>query len=648
MNNNEAQRILDKGAIPFCKFRRAIKDNDILSEEEKQALYDIVISCEKAREDGSDYDYSEAIDRVANVINNHPATRDYDLGYNDVPMVAMEMPFLIKQVLFYLYYQIKIAENGKKSNKFTIEDFMARLSSNGVCKTKKFLNVGGLTPEKYFTMTQYNQPINPCKYKGQKKEELAEAIKNLAYQAGSYTYYVDVFGGSGSATTALFPQDKVKQVYNEKNRAVYNLFEVISSERYKEMQKAIQNIQEDLRSDSFDFDRFYKFDIASTIDKYIEFKENNKNLDERALDAIDEEKELLSMVGAKFIFDENRVINFMTEFPQKVDEYVSSSSYDGVPIEEMRTWNTKEDFENNFRIIRCFSDEYLGFFGVRNMTGRYSLGNVYSSYFNYLNDIRKIKALGYFAHFYLLRNTAGKISEDRKVEYAVGEIYLQYMSTQGDIISSAILAFNAPMVEHNSKSIVNSFMADKLLEDEIKEFHNRVSRCYKQGLLRNQDFSKVIEEFSEEKGKTLFYVDSPYIGTSDYGDKANGVKDFKSDHMCELISKLTESGEKFIFSMRAVITGGKKADKIKKNKSLKECVYTPFESYSNKLYVLVILKSGKDLGNAISKSEVVEIMITNYPIVSFDNYKKSKKTQFKYEAYKYNDFMDIIDKNMLV
>lgn len=132
----------------------------------------------------------------------------------------------------------------------------------------------------------------------------------------------DLFGGSGFATTALFPQDKVKQVYNEKNRSVYKLFEVISSQKYKEMQEAIQNIQEDLGSESFDFDRCYKFDIASTIDKYKEFKENNKKLDERALEAIDEEKELRSMVGTKFIFDENMVINFMTEFPQKVDEYL--------------------------------------------------------------------------------------------------------------------------------------------------------------------------------------------------------------------------------------------------------------------------------------------------------------------------------------
>lgn len=44
----QAMAILNKGAIPFPKFRRAFHSNDLLSEEENQTLYMIALECEEA------------------------------------------------------------------------------------------------------------------------------------------------------------------------------------------------------------------------------------------------------------------------------------------------------------------------------------------------------------------------------------------------------------------------------------------------------------------------------------------------------------------------------------------------------------------------------------------------------------------------
>jgi len=97
MDNSEVQKILDKGAIPFAKFNRGIHCNVLLSEEEVQALYDIVINCESAKEEGVDYDYSGAIDKVADIINNHPSVRDFDLGHTVCTKKMKRVKRLIRQ-----------------------------------------------------------------------------------------------------------------------------------------------------------------------------------------------------------------------------------------------------------------------------------------------------------------------------------------------------------------------------------------------------------------------------------------------------------------------------------------------------------------------------------------------------------------------
>ncbi len=653
MDNSEVQKILDKGAIPFAKFNRGKHCNVLLSDEEVQALYDIVAECESKSSNSqgkSDFNYEAAVDKVTDIINSNPSMRDFDLDDTGVPLVSMEMPFLIKQVLFYLYYKMK---SDRRYREITIERFLYDLDKRGVSKTKKFLDVGGLTPEKYYQIKKYMQPKNPCPYKGQKNRELAEAIKNLAYQAGKYSYYVDLFGGSGSATTALFPQDKVKQVYNEKNRVIFNYFEVISSDRYEELQKAIDIVQEDLSRPDYEINPYFGFDIPATIKEYIEFKrEHAQRLDERV---IEDEMEICNRMGEEFIFDEESVINFMKELPfrieffsNQIDKYLIKHK-NKISIDEIKTWNKLEDFYNNLHLIKDLSSRIIPNYVTMHLYGKTDGESGINNFNDYVRSIKKLKALGYFAYFYLLRNTAGAISEDKKVQYAVGEIYLQSVSTQGDICSSAVLSCD--VYEEHHREEVDNFI-DRDLENCIESFHSRVRRCSKQDLLRNRDFKKVLNEFAKISGNVLFYVDSPYIGTSDYGDKVNGVDDFTTEDMDRLIKSLMESNKKFIFSMRAVISGGDEDNKIKGNNQLKEHVYEQFDKLSKPskpLYVLVILRQDWILEDAIKAAKEIEIMITNFPIVSFDNYKKGKNAKrdiYKYEVYKFKDFKKIVEDNM--
>jgi len=558
------------------------------------------------------------------------------------------MPFLIKQVLFYIYYQMKL----RRYREITIERFLYDLDKRGVSKTKKFLDIGGLTPEKYYQMKKYIQPKNPCPYKGQKKEETAEAIKNLAYQAGKYSYYVDLFGGSGSATAALFPQDKVKQVYNEKHRTVYNYFEVISSDRYEELQKAIDIVREDLSRPDYEISPYFGFDIPATIKEYIEFKREHAQKSEESV--IEDEMAIYNRMGKEFIFDEESVINFMEKFPfyieissEEVDKYLVKHK-NKISIDEIKTWNKLEDFYNNLHLIKDLSSRIriIPNHVTMNLYGKTDGESAINNFNDYSISIKKLKALGYFAYFYLLRNTAGGISKDKKVQYAVGEIYLRYMAIQGNIRSSAVLSCDD--CEESYREEVDNFI-DRDLENCIESFHSRVRRCYNQDLLRNCDFEDVINEFANKSGNVLFYVDSPYIGTSDYGDKANGVEDFTTEDMDRLIERLMESNKKFIFSMRAVITGGTDNNKIKGNNQLKEHVYEQFNKLSKPskpLYVLVILRQDWILEDAIKDGKKIEIMITNFLIVSFDNYKRSKNAKkeiYKYEVYKFKDFKKIVE-----
>lgn len=195
----------------------------------------------------------------------------------------------------------------------------------------------------------------------------------------------------------------------------------------------------------------------------------------------------------------------------------------------------------------------------------------------------------------------------------------------------------------------------------------------------NRDLSK-----EENREQHLFYSDSPYSGTADYEDIPNGVKKFTAIRMKKLINALVNSGDKFIFSMRANIKdfnsdkkldyGISKEDAYRdtyiNNKKIGQETLSVFIDHwkygngvddatqikkntsvqYNEFYVLYI-PTDKTKGNgnkryltldeSIRMHGNTEIMITNYPISSF-----SHKSGLRYEVYTFADFLRILGNNI--
>ena len=121
------------------------------------------------------------------------------------------------------------------------------------------------TPVWYVESKKYKQPENPCGYMGQKKNQYGLAIKELAYQAGSYKYFVDLFGGSGSASVAVPHKKDNIDVYNEKADRVKENFK-----RYTDKSICLRGIKEIQRLQDFllnggDFLDNFEYDTETAI-----------------------------------------------------------------------------------------------------------------------------------------------------------------------------------------------------------------------------------------------------------------------------------------------------------------------------------------------------------------------------------------------
>lgn len=650
----ELQKILD-GILPqLNKFGRAKKANELLSDVERDELYDVVASY-KIEDKGW---YLNSISKVVSIIKKHPEFAYYDKGYNEdeTPLVSMEMPFLIKQVLFYIYCETK-----SNNEDLRLNGFLGDLQSAGLYKTKKVLNVGGMTPDGYLDMVRYNQPKNPCLYKGQKKEELAYAIKNLAYQAGSYSYYVDVFGGSGAATTALYPQDRVKQVYNEINPAVYNLFYVLASDGYTQVISTIEALQNDLVRTDFNFNN-----IFSELRKILAGWKMNSICPFR--DTTSEEKKILDKysTGYRFDFYSSEKVKGLSMFHKMLDILgdIDNEIQDfGFTKQDIYSWKTDADFDKHWedieKIQRALGNAKNNFYRVSQLCGDIidKDGKVVKSnvrYCDYKVEVTQIKALIFYFYF-------NKIREEQngdKVIHTVAEVYLRNLATHGNIISSSIVAYNRGEHEdYKKRTELDNFIHNNYSKT-ISDFHNRIKRCYGQNLIYRQDFRRIIKGYGNKSGNILFYCDSPYISTSDYDDEKLKVAPFKPKDMEELIEALAVSKKKFIFSMRAVGTTGNSKKRKENTDNIIKYVYEKFSAYKIKnLYVLCVLtiNSNKDanksdlellIENYKNGVSDCEIMITNYEIVELSEWKKSENADntYKFKVYKYADFMGIIEK----
>lgn len=149
----------------------------------------------------------------------------------------------------------------------------------------------------------YSQPAILFSYNGQKDKELGAVIRNLAYQAGKYKHFVDVFGGTGSATLAVpkrgyaFNQrGYVSYIYNDLDERLVNLYNVIKSDDYKILVDEMNQLKLALSygstfDESIDFDKemnkFFTKDTGINRESRLDQQKDSGEVD--ILDKIDAE-----------------------------------------------------------------------------------------------------------------------------------------------------------------------------------------------------------------------------------------------------------------------------------------------------------------------------------------------------------------------
>lgn len=650
MNSKEQeslQKYLDSMFFSTLKQKRSVYANKNLSADQKDQLYDVVKAVKGGVLDLSKLDEGLAV--VAKVlmdINFHKMQTNMTKRVEAIE--RDKMPFLVKQVLWLICY--KELDKGLEQYKV-----FAKMKKLNIHVSHNFFSSMGMTPLYYKKCQGYQQAENPCKYMEQKKGELAVAIKNLAYQAGKYSCFVDIFGGSASASAAVCPKNKrTKYIYNEKNRVVYNYVDTISGKDYKKVIKALEEIQQDIGTVK-KRNALFGFDKNKEIDLYLKGKLTGKY----AGYTLERENEIRSVGDMDYKINQSQLAKMMQTFPQeikihqkRIEEAIADGKLRGIKsFSQLERMETKKDFYAHEDELAWIYYQYLFcpmYMDV--LSGETPNDNIL--YADWRLQVRQYKAFAYFCYFYSLRNKKGQISGNDRIKYAVGEIYLHYFATEGSIGSSAII-YNITKHHSETKSheIYNFLRAD--FSDSITRFHEQIERFN----CSNKDYMEIIKEYSNPSYDVLFYSGSPYADTKDYIDEANDIKSFTSnDDMPRLIQSLFLSKKKFIFSMRAVksTASTKSSVALSKieggNKDIYQYVYKNFENQHNKnLYVLAIYRDGENLSDLIRKSKVIEIMVTNFKIVGFEYNKENNNetvTIYKYDAYCFNDFMKIIKGNM--
>lgn len=266
MNRREAEILLDDMLPPFERFKNGIKANDKLKIREKERLLDIVVNLERIEKGRyrEEYHLDEALETIAKIAKKHETVT----------------PFLIKQMLFYLSCRYlkcnRCKTEDEKSQcmlyqqeeccKVTQGALIKKMGDYGWFLSHNFFSRLGITPESYVLTKEHKKVNPPFPYLGQKKNELGSAIRHLAYQAGKYSKFVDVFGGSGAASAAIPKKDKVTYYYNEKHRTVENLFSVLADEQlHQELIVKLENIVKHIKREAF----FYEdVDFEEEIRRY--------------------------------------------------------------------------------------------------------------------------------------------------------------------------------------------------------------------------------------------------------------------------------------------------------------------------------------------------------------------------------------------
>lgn len=728
MTDRRVQELLDSMYYPYKQFVRTINKNESLSTLGRDKLFNIVRIVENEKNITKEF-IDEQVSELINVI----------LSFRERDSRKTLNAFLFKQIIFYLtiqYYYIKVSSNYSnnknirgnrigKSSTYTQKDMLDTFEKKGVPLGHNYFTKLGYQPSWYVENRNYKQPANPCKYMGQKKNQYGIAIKELAYQAGSYKYYVDLFGGSGSASVALPHKKERSDIYNElSDRVRENL------KRYTEKEICLRCIQEIVQLQNFLINGGDFLDALNLEDEWKQFESSCKG---RGL----QPKEVFPryMSNEFVVVDNNKIMEFMIFFYKEISSYDDNwkikvdnvvytkqdvlawpsryMRYSGVNVNVAN--NTDDyipaiaimDFTTHNKVIKEILERaskwlYDYYYGIQisNENLEFILEEAVNeeewrkkrTLFSYEEDgiiqdftkgygsVSKLR-LAYmqerfywsYIYYYNRRENAKHIPDETLM---VAEIFMSALSTQNNVDNSMItnMVINDKTEYRKFLYEKNGSKAEQLKDYEkiILDFHERAKWLQVDG----NDFREEIDKFQNiASGDVLFYADSPYLGTEDYNQK-NDVASFKSSDMKDLIIKLMDSEQMFIFSCRAAQEKAKNMSmtcvikdvdeknntiyKIDRNKLkeairyrdslndlsrdanyvIRENVFLTFleESISRKiaLYVLAIIPNNhSSLSEVIKAKKISEIMITNYEIHSFVD----TTYNFRYIAYSFEQFL---------
>lgn len=639
----EAQELLDSMLIPFTKNKRSITANKELSTQEIDILYDIVINFEN---NSGKYNYEQALQAIATIMKKFLKDSE-EINGKQIVRNPATMPFLIKQVLFFIAVSCiehKISAKAVDNQKYILDKLNSYLGNTPV--SHNFFSKMHNTPIQYVQMKEYKQPRLPAKYMGQKNGDLAIAIKNLVYQSGKYDIFCDIFGGSGAALLSVDRRKDSKYVYNELSPRVYNLFCVLVDDNmYKELITELNLLQEDLRGNGVWLDEGY--DFATEIQQFFNSRLGNRTESEISI------KE----DGAKdFELPYDDIVNDMQIWRGIISNEPASYTvtFDGTVYDRAKL--LKEIFpdkQGNTSSSNTHREGYACFLSfIKNF--RLIKELITTSFASFTSTEKKMKNGGdmhvqsrfylYYAYFTNLLNNKNSISSGEEVRCAVAEIFLRSLTTHGSVDVSVVL--NMLYKKKSSKGFL-----EKDFEDIIPKVHELVRGT----ICESEDCIAVIDKYKHtseliniKHNRPLFYSDSPYSGTKGYS-KTNGVPPFTPDKMKDLILALRDSGDKFIFSCRAIkgsLKGSKTDDKLKSTNQdifgdVFEYFVAEFFEKKKKLWVLAIENSDETLKDLVENNKIAEIMITNFEIVNFKGEKTSKSV---FKVYTFEEFLQILIK----
>lgn len=677
-----AQDILDSMFPVACAGVQNINRNNDLTEQEVNILYSVVDDFDNQKEK---YDWKSAVQTISGVASRFVAKSN---SKNN----QIAMPLLIQQTIFFMAVRGEDYKLYKQTE--LMYEFTGRAEYNPkgkyICNNNTTLNMGKIFSKlpydyKYYrscrdykfeynslSRVAYSQPVILFSYNGQKDKELGIAVKNLVYQAGKYTKFVDVFGGTGSASLA-FPKrgygegkrGYVPYKYNDLDADLCNLYTVIKSEDYKVLIEELYKLKsaleggEQLEGIDFNNEMIKFFNRATSASQKTRDTQQSKS----------GETAILDFSGAETRVDFADVVKYINDICENVNFMQGNFEYSGVVYTKAelleKLGSLKSDYDKFMAYIAesKFYEKLGSEVNFHDLKATRELDDENKD--SYVENVRDAEKRNYQARFYqyyayfsnMLNSGVGT-----PVRKALAIIFVKTLATMGAVGVSQINKMTATRGSKNAAKwrhflYPTEKSSDKCPEqkDIIEELHEQFQRID----IISDDFRVVIDSVTQEviaekedlKGKNskvnpeaLFYVDSPYIATVNYK-----VGMFKPQDMLELIEKLyttSEVGNKFIFSCRACGTKGSeasKADMKSIDKAIVETVYTHFNDIflanSKPLWVVTISRdSSKDFfTDLVAKHEEAEIMITNYKVQGFEPSPLYPKA--KYEVYSFKDFI---------